>query len=65
MATLPLMSVVFTLPTTLVMLGASEAFVRAVISGSASRMPACPSPVCRLSVSLSMPLSASLHVIAT
>ena len=65
MATLPLISVVFTLPTTLVMLGASEAFVRAVISGSASRMPACPSPVCRLSVSLSMPLSASLHVIAT
>ena len=33
MAILPLMLVVFTLPTTLVMLGASDAFVIAVISG--------------------------------
>ena len=33
MAILPLMLVVFTLPTTLVMLGASDAFVMAVISG--------------------------------
>ena len=62
MATLPLMSVEFTLPTTLVMLGASDAFVMAVISG---KTPTCPSPVCRLSVRLSMPLSASLQVIAT
>ena len=62
MATLPLMSVVFTLPTMLVMLRASEAFVMVVISG---KTPVCPSPVCRLSVRLSMPLSASLHVIAT
>ena len=62
MATLPLMLVVFTLPTTLVMLGASDAFVMAVISG---KTPTCPLPVFRLSARLSMPLSASLHVIAT
>jgi len=62
MATLPLMSVVFTLPITLVMLRASDAFVMAVISG---KTPTCPSSVCRHSVRLSMPLSASLQVIAT
>jgi hypothetical protein len=62
MATLPLMSVEFTLPTTLVMLRASDAFVMAVISG---KTPTCPSSVCRHSVRLSMPLSASLQVIAT
>ena len=62
MAALPLMLVVFTLPTTLVMLGASDAFVMAVISG---RTPTWPLPVCKLSARLSMPLSASLHVIAT
>tara|TARA_B100000768_G_scaffold116549_1_gene107859 strand:+ start:401 stop:571 length:171 start_codon:yes stop_codon:yes gene_type:complete len=56
------MLVVFTLPTTLVMLGASDAFVVAVIRG---RTPTCPLPVFRLSARLSMPLSASLHVIAT
>ena len=61
-ATLPLMLVVFTLPTTLVMLGKSDAFVVAVIRG---RTPTCPLPVFRLSARLSMPLSASLHVIAT
>lgn len=62
MGTLPLMSVVFTLPITLVMLRASDAFVMAVIS---DKTPTCPSPVCRLSVRLSIPLSASLQVIAT
>ena len=41
-ATLPLMLVVFTLPTTLVMLGAWDAFVMAVISG---KTPTCPLPV--------------------
>ena len=62
MATLPLMSVVFTLPTMLVMSGASDAFVMAVISG---KTPVCPLLAYRLSVRLSMPLSASLHVITT
>ena len=65
MVTLPLMSVVFTLPTTLVMLRAMDAFVWAVISGSSSNTLPCPSVVCTASVRLSMPLSVSLHVIAT
>ena len=64
MATLPMMSVVFTLPITLVMLRVSDAFVCAVISRSSLNMLTW-SLVCRLSVRLSMPLSASLHVIAT
>ena len=63
MATLPMMSVVFTLPTTFVMLRALDAFVCAVISGSS--LTTLASLVCRLSVRLSMPLSVSLHVIAT